>query len=44
MLSRNIPHLRFDDPALGAIPKRLRQLSEELLKPAPTGDQIEPNW
>lgn len=42
LISTNLPHLRFDDPALGAVPKSLRDQA-----PALTGTpsaRPEPNW
>ena len=46
MIGRYLPHLRFDDPVLGAIPKGLRKLSHELEHTASKSpdDKIEPNW
>ncbi|MDB5523349.1 MAG: hypothetical protein JWM58_1112 [Rhizobium sp.] len=44
MLLHRLPHLRFDDPALGAIPKTLRDQAE-YLRDTYTGDQRDqPNW
>ncbi|WP_454852340.1 GSU2403 family nucleotidyltransferase fold protein [Rhizobium binxianense] len=46
MVQLYLPHLRFDDAALGAIPKSLRNLAKELQGPArhPPDDTTEPNW
>lgn len=46
MINRYLPHLRFDDPVLGAVPKSLRRLSRELGDEGskPADDKIEPNW
>lgn len=47
MVHLYLPHLRFDDSALDAMPKSLRRLSEELAAPAAKSspdDNPEPAW
>lgn len=47
MVHLYLPHLRFDDDALGAIPKSLRKLSKELVAPAAKKEPPEnpqPDW
>ncbi|EJK87667.1 nucleotidyltransferase domain-containing protein [Rhizobium sp. AP16] len=46
MIGRYLSHLRFDDTALGAVPKSLRSLSRELQETTHKSpdDKIEPNW
>ena len=46
MIGRYLPHLRFDDAVLSAVPKSLRKLSRELneaTRKSPD-DKLEPNW
>lgn len=51
LLATRLPHLAFDDPALGAIPARLRAQAANLIRPAAKlgadammDDPGEPNW
>lgn len=47
LVMTRMPHLRFDDPALGAIPKALRSRTAAILPPRPEADQGEaltPDW
>ena len=45
LVAGRLPHLSFDDPALGAIPRALRDRAAEILPP-PGGaaDSTEPDW
>lgn len=43
LLAEHMPHLRFDDPALQALPSELRQLAARFAdKPEPAS--LEPGW
>ncbi|WP_280953939.1 nucleotidyltransferase family protein [Methylobacterium terrae] len=45
LVAERLPHLPFDDPALGAIPRALRDRAAEILpRPAESGDPLEPGW
>jgi len=42
LIATNLPHLKFDDPALGAVPKALR--AQALALTSNPADRLEPNW
>lgn len=42
LIGISLPHLRFDDPALGSIPKALREQAPFLM--SDQGGRLEPNW
>lgn len=42
LIQTNLPHLKFDDPTLGAIPRVLREQASILT--SDPGDRVEPNW
>lgn len=42
LIDTSLPHLRFDDPALGSIPKALREQASFLTRDR--GGGLEPNW
>lgn len=42
LIVTDLPHLRFDDPALGAIPRALRDHASKLA--GDRQDRLEPNW
>lgn len=48
LVSRYLPHLTFDDPALAALPAALRRQSDTLLSAKlggrDTSDRLEPDW
>lgn len=48
LVRTRMPHLRFEDPALKALPRALRDLADRLGKPqahdAPNSMRLEPDW
>ncbi len=45
LVAERLPHLSFDDPVLGAIPRALRDRAAEILPaPGPAVDSMEPDW
>jgi hypothetical protein len=44
MLLAHLPHLRFDDSALNALPAQLRSLSTELIEGAALPRQDHADW
>jgi len=45
LIASHLPHLRFDDPALQALPLELRQLATKLAgEPSPAPASLEPDW
>lgn len=44
LLASRLPHLRFDDPALAALPRALRDQAPALLPSSDRPDRLEPDW